>query len=92
MMIKLAVGLMLIGIAGALLRRNMLIIALCMLVVFSGIVLLFPALLVGEVYLSVILILALCFSLILIAMVSVCVLIYRHRGTLHLDELRVLRD
>lgn len=73
-------ALILIGICGVLCRRNILNIALCFHLVILGIILLVPQ--------SMALILLMVFSLQILVCCGVSIFVYRHIGTLNVDEFR----
>ncbi len=87
-------ALMILGICGALCRRNLLAISLCLHVAFLGIILLIATCFVehGDIKnISLALILIAIFSLQMMFTGGLVIFIYRNQGTLHIDEMRQLR-
>ncbi len=83
-----------LGVVGAMIRRSLLAIALCLQLSFLGAMLLFSTfsqIRGNEKGLSIAIVLMLAFSLQMLLVCALAVFTYRHRGTLNVDELRELR-
>lgn len=89
-----ASALIFLGISGALCRRNLLAIFLCIHVTFLGIILLCASILIkndqSEGFL-IITIFILIFTLFMLMAGALTVFVYRTQGTLNIDEIRQLR-
>lgn len=77
----------LFGIIGLLIRRNLIAIGFCYILIFSGLFLWLKAL--GAIEIA--WLLSFMFSLQLLIFGAVSVFVWRNHGTLHIDELRELR-
>jgi NADH-quinone oxidoreductase subunit K len=83
-----------LGICGALCRRNLLSIFLCLHIAFLGIVLFISIFWINQADTngaSIALALILLFSLQMMFLAGLIIFIYRNLGTLHIDEMRQLR-
>lgn len=80
-------GLIMLGLTGLLMRRNLIAIGFSFVIIFLGILLWLHTL--GAVQVA--LILSIVFSFQILIYGAVVVFVWRNRGTLHLDEIRELR-
>lgn len=94
LLLMLSGSLVILGTCGALCRRNLLAISLCLHVAFLGIILLIAACFAerGDIKaVSLALILIVIFSLQMMFTGGLVIFIYRNQGNLHIDEMRQLR-
>jgi NADH:ubiquinone oxidoreductase subunit K len=94
LLLMLSGSLVFLGICGALCRRNLLAISLCLHVAFLGITLFISVCFAehGDIKaVSLALILIVIFSLQIMFTGGLVIFIYRNQGTLHIDEMRQLR-
>ncbi len=81
------IGLILIGLMGLLMRRNLIAIGFSFILIFLGILIWLYALGANQIAL----VLSGVFSLQIVLYGAVVVFVWRNRGTLHIDEIRELR-